>query len=128
MAQTPVILILVIALVIYIAAYILYGKKILEKRVVKATPDRLTPAYEKFDGIDYAPANKYVLYGHHFAAIAGAGPITGPAIAMVWGWGLPLLWVLAGNILIGAVHDYMAIMASVRHGGLSVMSVSENIM
>ncbi|MEM3837315.1 MAG: carbon starvation CstA family protein [Fervidicoccaceae archaeon] len=103
-------------------------KKILEKRVVKASPDRLTPAYEKFDGIDYAPANKYVLYGHHFAVIAGAGPITGPAIAMVWGWGLPLLWVLADNILIGAVHDYMAIMASVRHGGLSVMSVSENIM
>jgi len=123
-----VIVILLVVLAIYGLAYVFYGKKILEQKVVKASPERLTPAYERFDGIDYVPANKYVLYGHHFASIAGAGPIVGPATAMVWGWGLPLIWVLFGNIFIGAVHDYLAIMASVRHGGLSIMSISEGVM
>ncbi|MEM4632245.1 MAG: carbon starvation protein A [Pyrobaculum sp.] len=120
--------IFLIVLAIYLLAYFLYGKRILERRVVKADPNRLTPAVEKFDGVDYVPANKYVLYGHHFASIAGAGPIVGPATAMVWGWGLPLIWVLFGNVFIGAVHDYLAMMASVRHGGVSIMTVSENVM
>jgi len=115
------IIILLIVLAIYAIAYILYGRKILEQRVVKADASRPTPAITKFDGVDYVPANKYVLYGHHFASIAGAGPIAGPALALNWGWGLPLVWVLFGNIFIGAVHDYLAIMSSVRHGGLSVM-------
>jgi carbon starvation protein len=128
MDATPVILILVVVLVVYGLAYVFYGKRILEKKVVRASPDRVTPAYEKFDGIDYVPANKYVLYGHHFASIAGAGPIVGPALAMAWGWGLPLIWVLFGNVFIGAVHDYLSIMASVRHGGVSIMSISENVM
>jgi len=119
---------LVVVLAIYIAAYIFYGRELLEKRIVKADPNRPTPAWTKFDGVDYVPANKYVLYGHHFASIAGAGPIVGPATALAWGWFLPLLWVLFGNIFIGAVHDYTSIMASVRYGGLSVMSVSENVM
>ncbi|MEM4593002.1 MAG: carbon starvation CstA family protein, partial [Sulfolobales archaeon] len=92
------ILILLIVLLIYGVAYILYGKRLLERKIVKADPSRLTPAYEKFDGVDYVPANKYVLYGHHFASIAGAGPIIGPATALAWGWFLPLLWVLFGNI------------------------------
>ncbi|MEM3948389.1 MAG: carbon starvation protein A, partial [Zestosphaera sp.] len=128
MDGSPVILVLVIVLAVYGLAYLFYGRRILEKKVVGASPDRMTPAFEKFDGIDYVPANKYVLYGHHFASIAGAGPITGPALAMVWGWGLPFIWVLFGNIFIGAVHDYLAIMASVRHGGVSIMSISENVM
>ncbi|MDW8010567.1 MAG: carbon starvation CstA family protein, partial [Sulfolobales archaeon] len=122
------ILILLVVLLIYGVAYVFYGKKLLERRVVKADPKRLTPAYEKFDGVDYVPANKYVLYGHHFASIAGAGPIVGPAVALVWGWFLPLVWVLFGNVFIGAVHDYTSIMASVRHGGVSIMTVSENVM
>lgn len=128
MNSAPVIFVLLIVLVIYGLAYVVYGKRLLERKVARASPDRLTPAYEKFDGIDYVPANKYVLYGHHFASIAGAGPIIGPATAMVWGWGLPLIWVLFGNIFIGAVHDYLSIMASVRHGGVSVMTISENVM
>lgn len=121
-------LIAVIVLLIYIVAYVLHGKALLERRVVKADPKRLTPAVEKFDGVDYVPANKYVLYGHHFASIAGAGPIVGPALALAWGWLLPLIWVLFGNVFIGAVHDYLAIMASVRYGGVSIMTVSENVM
>jgi carbon starvation protein len=122
------VLIALIVLVIYIAAYMLHGKALLERRVVKADLSRLTPAWEKFDGVDYVPANKYVLYGHHFASIAGAGPIIGPATALAWGWLLPLIWVLFGNIFIGAVHDYTSIMASVRYGGVSVMTISENVM
>lgn len=122
------IVILLIVLAIYGVAYVLYGKRLLESKVVKADPSRLTPAVEKFDGVDYVPANKYVLYGHHFASIAGAGPIVGPATALVWGWLLPLVWVLFGNVFIGAVHDYLAIMASVRHGGVSIMTVSESVM
>jgi len=117
-----------IVLIVYLAAYIFYGRKILQDKIVRADPNRPTPAYTKFDGVDYVPANKYVLYGHHFASIAGAGPIVGPAIAMAYGWALPLLWVLFGNVFIGAVHDYLSIMASVRYGGLSVMSISENVM
>lgn len=128
MDNVPIILVLVIVLAVYGLAYVFYGKRILERKVVRASPDRVTPAFEKFDGIDYVPANKYVLYGHHFASIAGAGPITGPALAMVWGWGLPLIWVLFGNIFIGAVHDYLALTASARHGGVSIMSISENVM
>ncbi|MDW8045298.1 MAG: carbon starvation protein A [Nitrososphaerota archaeon] len=122
------ILILVIVLVIYGLAYTFYGKKLLEKRVVKADSSKPTPAYEKFDGVDYVPANKYVLYGHHFSSIAGAGPIIGPAVALAWGWLLPLIWVLFGNVFIGAVHDYMAVMASTRHGGVSIMTISESVM
>ncbi|MEB3806055.1 MAG: carbon starvation protein A [Desulfurococcales archaeon] len=117
-----------IVVIIYGIAYLYYGKKILQEKIVKADPNRPTPAFTKFDGVDYVPANKYVLYGHHFASIAGAGPIVGPAIAMAYGWLLPLIWVLFGNVFIGAVHDYLAVMASVRYGGLSVMSISENVM
>ncbi len=120
--------IVVSVLVVYFLAYIYYGKKLLQEKVVKADPNRPTPAYTKYDGIDYVPTNKYVLYGHHFASIAGAGPIVGPAIAMAYGWFLPIIWVLFGNVFIGAVHDYLSLMASVRHGGLSIMSVSENVM
>ncbi|MEM3993676.1 MAG: carbon starvation CstA family protein, partial [Desulfurococcaceae archaeon] len=122
------IVVLFVVLLIYVLAYIFYGAKLLEKRVVKADASRPTPAISKFDGVDYVPANKYVLYGHHFASIAGAGPITGPALALNWGWGLPLIWVLFGNVFIGAVHDYLAIMSSVRHGGVSVMTISESTM
>ncbi len=114
--------------ILYAVAYVFHGRKLLERRVVKADAARKTPAIEMFDGVDYVPTNKYVLYGHHFASIAGAGPIVGPAIAMAYGWFLPIVWVLFGNVFIGAVHDYLALMASVRYGGLSIMSISENVM
>ncbi|HIE55163.1 MAG TPA: carbon starvation protein A, partial [Chromatiaceae bacterium] len=120
--------VVLIVFAVYAAAYLLYGKKLVEQRVVKADPSRPTPAVARFDGVDYVPANKFVLYGHHFSSIAGAGPIVGPAIAMVWGWQLPLLWILFGNVFIGAVHDYLALMASVRYGGASIATVSETVM
>ncbi len=126
--MVPSLVIPIIALIIYAAAYILYGKEVLEKRVVKADPRNPTPAVKFYDGIDYVPTNKYVLYGHQFASIAGAGPIIGPAIAMLYGWLPVLLWVWFGNLLIGAVHDYLALMASVRHEGKSIAAVSGYVM
>lgn len=125
--MTPLIVILVV-LAVYILGYAFYGRRLLERRIVKADKARLTPAFARYDGVDYVPANKYVLFGHHFASIAGAGPIVGPAIALSWGWLLPLIWVLVGNMVIGAVHDYLSLMSSVRYGGITIMSVSENVM
>ncbi|MCD6420713.1 MAG: carbon starvation protein A [Synergistetes bacterium] len=118
--------VVIIGALIYIVAYFTYGK-MWEKKVVKADPNRVTPANRLNDGVDYYPAKTAVLYGHHFASIAGAGPILGPAIAMAWGWLPSLLWVWFGNIFIGSIHDYMALMASVRYDGKSIQWVAGKI-
>jgi carbon starvation protein len=110
--------------VIYAITYYTYGRKILERKVVKASAARKTPAHKFYDNVDYVPTNKYVLMGHHFASIAGAGPIVGPAIAMGWGWLMPILWIWFGNVFIGAVHDYLSLMASVRYDGRSIQWIS----
>ncbi len=120
-------LIIVLALVIYAIFYMTHGRY-LERAVVKADPKRETPAHKLFDGVDYVPANKYVLYGHHFASIAGAGPIVGPAIAIGWGWLAGLLWVWFGNVFVGVVHDYLALMASVRYDGRSIGWIAGKLM
>ena len=86
-----------------------------------------TPAHKLKDGIDYVPANKYVLWGHHFTSIAGAAPIVGPAIAVYWGWVPALLWVVFGTVFFAGVHDMGALWASNRHGGKSVGALSEFI-
>ncbi len=106
-------------LAFYILFYMFYGKYI-EREVVKANDELPTPAVKINDGKDFIPANKYVLFGHHFASIAGAGPIVGPTLAMAWGWLPGLLWILLGNAFIGAVHDYLSLMASVRHEGHTI--------
>jgi carbon starvation protein len=116
----------IIGVAIYLALYYTYGKG-LEKKVVRASSDRETPAHKLYDGVDYVPAHQAVLYGHHFASIAGAGPIVGPALAMAWGWLPSLLWIWFGNIFIGAVHDYLALMSSVRYDGKSVQWVAGKI-
>ncbi|MDZ7792256.1 MAG: carbon starvation protein A [Spirochaetia bacterium] len=98
----------------------------MNRSVVKATDDE-TPSQRMFDGVDYVPAKAPVLFGHHFASIAGAAPIVGPVLAMAWGWVPGLLWVWFGNIFIGAVHDYLALMASVRYDGRSVQFVASDV-
>ena len=120
-------LIIIVGAIIYLVFYFTYGKG-LQKHVVKIDSKRKTPAVKLTDGIDYVPANKYVLFGHHFASIAGAAPIVGPAIAMAWGWLPCLLWVWIANAFIGAVHDYLALMASVRYDGKSIQWISGRIM
>jgi len=117
-------LIIPIALVLYFLLYFGYGR-FLERKVVKVDAAAVTPAHRLYDGIDYVPSNKFVIFGHHFASIAGAGPILGPTMAMAWGWIPAFLWVIFGNALIGAVHDYLSLMASVRYDGKSVAFVAE---
>ncbi|WP_457741438.1 carbon starvation CstA family protein [Thermococcus sp.] len=119
--------IILIAAAIYVGMYFSYGKA-LQNKVVRADPNRPTPAHRLYDGVDYVPANPIVLYGHHFASIAGAGPIVGPAVAMAWGWLPGLLWVWFGNVFIGAVHDYLALMSSVRYDGKSIQWIAGKLM
>ncbi len=120
-------LIIVIGLLIYLILYFTYGKK-LERDVVKSSDSIETPAKRLYDGVDYISARKEVLFGHHFASIAGAAPIIGPALAMCWGWVPGLLWIWFGNVFIGAVHDYLALMASVRYDGKSIQFVASDLM
>jgi len=81
---------------------------------------RQTPAWRHNDGLDYVPTNKYVLYGHHFAAIAGAGPLVGPVLAAQMGYLPGTLWILVGVVLAGAVQDFIVLFASVRRDGKSL--------
>jgi len=120
-------LIVLVGLAIYVLLYFLYGKK-LERDVVGATDANEAPSSRLYDGVDYIPARKAVLFGHHFSSIAGAAPIIGPALAMAYGWVPGLLWVWFGNIFIGAVHDYLALMASVRYDGRSIQFVASDLM
>lgn len=97
----------------------------LAQTIFRLQPDEPVPSVEKTDGIDYVPTRASVLWGHHFASIAGAAPILGPAMAIVWGWVPALLWVIVGVIFMGATHDFGALVLSVRHGGQSVGSLTE---
>ncbi len=109
---------ILIALVMFVAAYKLYGG-FLTKRL-DVNNNKETPAHTMSDGVDYCPAKAPVLLGHHFASIAGAGPIVGPVIAAGFGWMPVYLWVVFGSIFIGGVHDYASIIASVRHQSKSI--------
>ncbi|MBI5873016.1 MAG: carbon starvation protein A [Candidatus Omnitrophica bacterium] len=111
-------------LVVFCLGYIFYANKI--AALFEIGPNRKTPAYSKYDGVDYVPAKNWlVLFGHHFSSIAGAGPIIGPVIGCIyWGWLPSLLWVVLGTVLIGGVHDFVALMISVREGGNSVADIA----
>lgn len=115
------------AAVLFLLAYRFYGKLIAQK-VLGLDPGRITPAQEINDGIDYVPTRPAVLFGHHFASIAGLGPIIGPAIAVVWGWLPAILWVVFGTIFIGAVHDFAVLGISVRHRGRSIGDVTHEVL
>jgi len=120
-------IIIIIGFLLYFILYFTYGKK-LERDVIMASDENDAPSKRLYDGVDYIPARKEVLFGHHFASIAGAAPIIGPALAMCWGWLPALIWVWFGNIFIGAVHDYLALMASVRYDGKSIQFVAGDLM
>jgi carbon starvation protein len=107
-------------------AYALYSK-LLSAKVLAADLDAETPAHELADGKDFVPSNRYVLFGHHFASIAGLGPIVGPAIAVIWGWLPALIWIVLGSIFIGAVHDYTTLVVSLRNKGRGIGIVTGDI-
>jgi len=97
----------------------------LSKRLFGLDPSRRTPAHEYEDGIDYVPTRREILFGHHFASIAGTGPIVGPAIAVIWGWLPAVIWILVGSIFMGAVHDFGSLVISIRHKGRSICEISK---
>ena len=109
-----------------ILGYKIYGSFI-ERKVIQVDRSRVTPAHEFKDGIDYSPAKKSLLFGHHFSSIAGAGPILGPLLGVLYfGWLGALLWVAIGSIFLGAVHDYTSLMTSVQNKGTSLADISKN--
>lgn len=110
----------------FILAYNFYGKYI-STRIFDVDPSNVTPAHKYEDGVDYVPTQKHVLFGHHFTSIAGAAPIVGPAIAVIWGWVPAVLWVVLGSIFLGAVHDFSALMVSARNEGKSIGEISSKI-
>ncbi|MBN1396332.1 MAG: carbon starvation protein A [Pirellulales bacterium] len=112
---------------VLIAAYFTYGRFI-ARRIYKLDPNRETPAHSLRDGIDYVPTRIPILFGHHFASIAGLGPILGPAVAVIWGWGPAVVWILLGSIFIGAVHDLGALTVSLRYQGRSIGEVCHHLM
>ena len=106
--------------------YMFYSKFIAEK-IYKLDPNFKTPAHEFEDGVDFVPTNKYVLWGHHFTSVAGAAPIIGPAIAVIWGWVPAFLWVVFGTIFFAGVHDAGAIGASNRNKAKSMGSLTGDV-
>jgi len=111
--------ILVVSVSVYLIAYRYYSRFI-ARRVLQLDATRMTPAYRHNDGLDYVPTNQYVLFGHHFAAIAGAGPLVGPVLAAQMGYLPGMIWILAGVVLAGAVQDFMVLFVSMRRDGRSL--------
>jgi len=111
------------SIVIFSVAYVTYGSWLCKQWGID--PDKKTPAHTKADGVDYVPATAPVLLGHHFASIAGAGPIVGPIAAAVFGWVPVMLWIIIGGIFFGGVHDFGSLFASIRHDGESIGKVIE---
>lgn len=113
--------ILVFSALWLIVAYFWYGKRTLQKKLVEPLDVNPCPSHAQHDGIDFHPAAPLVLFGHHFSSIAGAGPIVGPIVAVTFfGWGPAVIWLLVAGVFIGAIHDYLSLIISVRHCGVSI--------
>ncbi|WP_143962467.1 carbon starvation CstA family protein [Litoribacter populi] len=120
----PLIILYIIAAVVLVGAYFLYGKYVFRKfRINNAN---ITPSHRHRDGVDYIPSKPVVVLGHHFASIAGAGPIVGPIIAVAFGWIPAVIWILVGGIFFGAVHDLGSMVASLRNEGKSIGVIIQN--
>lgn len=117
---------LLVGLAAFATGYAVYSRYI-ARYIYRLDPDFTTPAHELRDGVDYVPTNRHVLFGHHFTSVAGAAPIVGPAIAVIWGWLPAFLWVVLGTIFAGAVHDFGTLWISTRHKATSIGSLAERI-
>ncbi|TDC69696.1 carbon starvation protein A [Actinomadura sp. GC306] len=114
---------MLIGLAMFAGGYVLYSK-FLGDRVYRLDASFKTPAHELRDGVDYVPTNKFVLWGHHFTSVAGAAPIVGPAVAVIWGWLPAFLWVTVGTVFFAGMHDLGALWASARNKGRSIGTLS----
>jgi len=117
----------IIVLCLYLLFYRFYARGLLGRKVFALDARAETPAHAMRDDVDYVPTNKYILFGHHYASIAGLAPMLGPAIAVIWGWLPALCWVVLGTLLVGAVHDFSALVLSVRHRGRSVGTIAHEV-
>ncbi len=123
----PAVWVALTTIIAFVLAIKFYARWI-ERRVFEMDNDDPTPAHTHADGVDFVPCNKHVLFGHHFCSVAGAAPIVGPAIAVIWGWVPALLWVVIGTIFIGAVHDYGALCLSAKKGGRTMGDLAGTIL
>jgi len=122
----PAIVIAVLVAVAFFFGYKYYSKYLAEK-VYALDKSKPTPAHEFEDGVDYVPTNKHVLFGHHFTSVAGAAPIVGPAIAVFWGWVPALVWVVLGTIFAAGVHDFGALVVSVRNKAQNIGTLTATV-
>ena len=111
----------------FLVAYNTYGRW-LGSKIFRLSADAVCPSERLKDGVDYVPTSKSIVFGHHFTSIAGTGPIVGPAIAIMWGWVPALLWVVLGSIFIGAVHDFGALVVSLRNNGQTVGDIAGRVL
>jgi len=107
----------------YIAVYHTYGR-FLSRKVFKLDRNALVPSREKEDGKDFVPTRRGIIFGHHFASIAGTGPIVGPAIGIIWGWVPALLWIFLGAVIMGGIHDLGALVISLRNQGRTITDIT----
>jgi len=107
----------------YLIAYHTYGR-VLAKKIFKLDKDARVPSVERQDGVDYVPTRKGIIFGHHYTSIAGTGPIVGPAIGIIWGWLPAIIWVFFGSIFMGAMHDFGALVISLRNEGKSLSEIA----
>jgi carbon starvation protein len=122
----PAFVVAAVVAVLFFLGYRYYSSYLAHK-VYGLDPAFVTPAHEFRDGADYVPTNKHVLFGHHFTSVAGAAPIVGPAIAVFWGWGPALAWIVLGTIFAAGVHDFGALMVSVRHKAKSIGTLAGTV-
>jgi carbon starvation protein len=119
-------LLALLAFGVFFAGYRFYSR-FLAERIFQLDDRFETPAHRFRDGIDFVPTNRFVLWGHHFTSVAGAAPIIGPAIAMIWGWGPAVAWVLIGTVFFAGIHDFGTLWASIRNKGQSIGAIARNV-
>ncbi|TLS77312.1 carbon starvation protein A [Mariprofundus erugo] len=124
--MSPVVMTIVV-LCLYLLFFRFYANGFLARKIFDLNSAAITPAHSQRDEVDYVPTNKYILFGHHFASIAGLAPMLGPAIAVIWGWVPALCWVVFGTLLVGAVHDFSALVLSIRHKGHSMGTIARDV-
>ena len=115
-----------LAAVLYVVAYNTYGR-FLGRKIFNLSRSAVCPSEALRDDVDFVPTQKSVLFGHHFTSIAGTGPIVGPAVAIIWGWVPALLWILLGSVFMGAVHDFGAMVVSLRNQGRTVGDIASDV-